>query len=173
MVVELKPYEVVAQCEIAGFPTAADVERMAAGIEKTRGSRPEVVRGAVVPPAIYRDRRYILDGRFVVWAADAQAACSAVEDLLNAAGIVCRSAIPSGRALAAIDIPQPRAATSARKAATARPGAHPSKPASRPAKSRPPKRASRPARAARPARAGRRASLKTRTPKNAPRRRAR
>ncbi|MDI6772828.1 MAG: hypothetical protein QME77_09620 [bacterium] len=150
MVVELKPYEVVAQCEIAAFPTAADVERMAAGIEKTRGSRPEVVRGAVAPPAIYRDRRYILDGRFVVWAADAQAACRAVEGLLNAAGIVCRSAIPSGRALAAMDVPQPRAA-----------------------KARPPKRASRPARAAKPARAGRRASLKTRTPKNAPRRRAR
>jgi hypothetical protein len=162
--VELKPYEVIAQCEVASFPALADIERMAASIEKTREAHPEVVRGTVVPPAIYRDRRYVLDGRFLVWAASAEKASDAVVSLLRAAGITCRSAIPSGRALSAADVPQPRAAKPSAPARTAAPQRGTARRA-RPEKARPPKKKA--------TKATRRAAPKARTAKEAPKRRAR
>jgi hypothetical protein len=163
MTVELKPFEIVVQCEIARFPSAVDIERMAAAIEESRGTHHEIVRGTVVPPAVYRDRRYILDGRFLVWAADSAAASASVENLLRAAGITCRSAIPSGRALSAADVPQPRAAKPSAPARTAAPRRGTARGA-RPAKARPPKNAPK---------ATRRPAPKARTAKKTPKRRAR
>ncbi len=104
---ERKPFEVVAECEIAGFPTGVDIERVNAQIEKARHSRPYVVQVTVSPPAIFRERRYVLQTRFTVWAEDGVSATQAVEGLLRDARVPCGTVIPSGRALAAPSIPSP------------------------------------------------------------------
>ncbi len=96
---ELKPFEIVAECEMAVFPTGADIEHVSEQIEKARHSHANVVRTAVSPPAIFRDRRYVLQTRFVVWAGDGVSATRVVEDLLEDAGVPCRTVLPSGREL--------------------------------------------------------------------------
>lgn len=110
-----RPIEIVAECEMTGFPGAADIERLTARIEQFRRSRPEVVRAAVSSPAVYRDRHYALDTRFLVWAEDGAGAVGVVEDLLKAAGIPCRTVVPSGRAITEAEAPPP--ANPTRKAA--------------------------------------------------------
>jgi len=69
-----KPFEILAECEMPAFPTGADIARVMDQIESARRSRPEVVRTTVNPPAIYRERRYVLPTRLVVWAEDAAGA---------------------------------------------------------------------------------------------------
>jgi hypothetical protein len=119
-----KPFEIVAECEMTGFPMAADIERIGARIEKARRARPDVVRAAVSSPAIYRDRLYVLDTRFLVWAEDGAGASRAVGELLKAAGVPCRTVVPSGRALAEAEVSPPAKAAkpaSAPKRAKPRP----------------------------------------------------
>lgn len=140
-----RPFEIVAECEMTGFPMAADIERMGAQIEKARRSRPDVVRAAVSSPAIYRDRQYVLDTRFLVWAEDGAGATHVVGELLRAARVPCRTVVPSGRALAEAEVLPPAKAArpaSAPKGAKPRP-AKPARKAVAPARkgSRAPRRA--------------------------------
>lgn len=100
-----RPFEIVAECTMAGLPTGTDIGRIREQIETARASRPEVVRAAVNPPAIYRGTQYVLQTRFVVWAEDNAGAIQAIEGLMQAAGVPCRSVLPSGRALAETDVP--------------------------------------------------------------------
>lgn len=129
-----RPFEIVAECEMIGFPMAADIERMRAQIEKARKSRPDVVRAAVSSPAIYRDRLYVLDTRFLVWAEDGAGASRAVGELLKASGVKCRTVMPSGRALAETEVSMP--AQAAKPAAAPKrgkaPAAAPKRPIKRP-----------------------------------------
>ncbi len=104
---ERKPFEIVAECEMAGFPSGADIERVRERIDGARRSRPAIVRAAVNPPVVVRDGRYVLQARFVVWAEDGRAATRAVEGLLSGAGVQCRTALPSGRALTDVPAPPP------------------------------------------------------------------
>ena len=104
---ERKPFEIVAECEIAGFPTGADIERVTGQIEKARHSRPGVVQVTVSPPAIFRETRYVLQTRFTVWAEDGVSATQVVVGLLRDARVPCGTVIPSGRALTASSIPSP------------------------------------------------------------------
>jgi len=102
-----RPFEVVAECITASFPTGAEIGQIREQIETARASRPEVVRAAINPPAIYRGLQYVLQTRFVVWAEDSAAAVQAVAGLMRDAGVPCRSVLPSGRALAESDVPPP------------------------------------------------------------------
>lgn len=124
MIVGRRPFEIVAECEMTGFPMEADIERVRAQIEKARRSRPDVVRAAVSSPAIYRDRQYVLDTRFLVWAEDGAGATQVVGELLRAAGVPCRTVLPSGRAVAEAEAPPPAKAAkpaSTRERAKTRP----------------------------------------------------
>jgi hypothetical protein len=123
MAVARRPFEIVAECETVGFPSGADIERLAARLEQARSGQPDVVRATVTPPAVYRDGRYLLDARFLVWAEDSAGATASVEDLLRTAEVTCRLVVPSGRALAESEVPRPRAVKAAGPAKTARPGA--------------------------------------------------
>jgi hypothetical protein len=169
-----KPFEIVAECEMTGFPAAADIERVGAQIEKARRSRPDVVRAAVSSPAVYRDRQYVLDTRFVVWADDGAGAARAVGELLKAAGVPCRTVVPSGRALTEADVSTPaKAAPSASAPRRAKPRpADPARKIARPARkmARPARKVARPAREiARPARKIARPARKARkAPRRAP-----
>ncbi len=107
MVMDRKPFEIVAECQMAGFPTGADIGRIREQIETARRSRPEVVRAAVNPPAIYRDKWYVLPARFVVWAEDGTQAIQTVAGLLQDAGVPCRTVLPSGRGLTEAEVPPP------------------------------------------------------------------
>ncbi len=122
-----RPFEIVADCTMAGLPTGADIGRIREQIETARRSRPEVVRAAVNPPAIYRGTQYVLQTRFVVWAEDNALAIHAVEGLMQDAGVPCRSVLPSGRALSEADVPPlPQAGKPGRTASTRRtPGPKP------------------------------------------------
>ena len=102
-----KPFEIVAECVMAGFPTGADIGRIREQIETARRSKPEVVRAAVNPPAIHRDIQYVLQTRFVVWAEDNARAVQVVEGLMLDAGVSYQSVLPSGRAMAEADVPPP------------------------------------------------------------------
>ncbi len=104
-----KPIEITAECAMAGFPTGADIGRIREQIEVARRSRPEVVRAAVNPPAIYRDKQYVLPTRFVVWAEDDARAIQAIEGLFRDAGVPCRAVLPSGRSLTETEVPPPPA----------------------------------------------------------------
>ncbi|MDR7417431.1 MAG: hypothetical protein QN178_00810 [Armatimonadota bacterium] len=115
-----KPFEIVAECEMAGFPSGADIERLMARLDQARSGQPDVVKATVTPPAVYRDGRYVLDARFLVWADDATGATNAVEEVLRAAEVTCRFVTPSGRALAESEVPKPRASRAA-AAKSARP----------------------------------------------------
>ena len=123
-----KPFEIVAECVMAGLPTGADIGRIREQIETARRSKPEVVRAAVNPPAIHRDTHYVLQTRFVVWAEDNARAVQVVEALMRDAEVSYQSVFPSGRALAEADVPPPpktgkprRAASRRRTPATKRP----------------------------------------------------
>jgi hypothetical protein len=105
--VDRRPFEIVVGCEMAGFPTGMDIERVNERITNARRSRPNVVQGAASPPAIYRDSRYILEARFIVWAENAEGAARSVEDLLRDAGVECRMVVPSGRALTGLAVSPP------------------------------------------------------------------
>jgi hypothetical protein len=94
-----KPFEIAAECTMPGFPTGADVTRVSEQIETARRARPDVVRATVNPPAIYRDRSYVLQTKFIVWADDASRALQAAKDLLADTGLPCRAVLPSSRAL--------------------------------------------------------------------------
>src|SRR5574341_2252986 len=107
MPMDRRPFEIVAECMIARFPTGADIGQIREQIESARASRPEVVRAAVNPPAIYRGTQYVLQTRFVAWAEDNAGAIQAVEGLMQDAGVPCRSVLPSGRALSDADVPPP------------------------------------------------------------------
>ena len=102
-----KPFEIVAECLMAGLPTGADIGRIREQIETARRSRHEVVRAAVNPPAIHRDIQYVLQTRFVVWAEDNARAVEVVEGLMLDAGVSYLSVLPSGRAMAEADVPPP------------------------------------------------------------------
>lgn len=104
-----KPFEIVAECQMVGLPTGADIGRIREQIEGARRSWPAIVRAAVNPPAIYRDMQYVLPTRFVVWAEDGARATQAVEELMKGAGVSCGTVLPSGKALTEADVPpQPR-----------------------------------------------------------------
>ena len=127
VVMDRKPFEITAACEIAAFSTSADIERFSTQLERRRQSRPNIVRATVNPPATYSEQRYVLQTRFVVWAKDVAQAVQAVEGLIHDAGVRSRTVLPSGRALAAIEVPPPpppevprRAATSPRPPASGR-----------------------------------------------------
>lgn len=89
------------------FPTGADIARVMDQIESARRSRPEVVRTTVNPLAIYRERRYVLPTRLVVWAEDAAGALRAAAEVLANAGLPCRTILPSSRALGDAEVPSP------------------------------------------------------------------
>jgi len=118
VVMDRKPFEITAACEIAAFSTSADIERFSTQLERRRQSRPNIVRATVNPPATYREQRYVLQTRFVVWAKDAAQATQAVEGLLHDAGVRSRTVLPSGRALVATEVPPPPPLEEPRRAAT-------------------------------------------------------
>jgi hypothetical protein len=144
---------------MAGFPSGVEIERVGQVIDQARSAKPEVVRATIAPPAIYRDGRYVLDARFIVWADDPAGATGLVEDLLAGAGIACRLVVPSGRSLGDTEVPRPRAARSGKaraKAKTAR-----RKPAAKPRRA-PARRSRTAAKSARSGSKGRRPSAKKR-----------
>jgi hypothetical protein len=145
-----KPFEVAAECAMPGLPAGADIERVSEQLEHARRRSPGVVRTAVQAPVMFKDRAYVLETRFVVWAEDGEQAVQTVWNMLDGAKIPHRSIYLSGRALAEADAPRPAVAPTA---APAR--ARPSRPA--PAKGRGK------ARAAKPARARQRSGARTRT----------
>src|SRR2546425_13275435 len=116
-----KPFEIVAECVMAGLPTGADIGRIREQIETARRSKLEVVRAAVNPPAIHRDTHYVIQTRFVVWAEDNARAVQVVEAVMKDAGVSYQSVFPSGRALAEADVPAPPKTTKPRRAASTRP----------------------------------------------------
>jgi hypothetical protein len=107
MGVERRPFEIIAECAMDGFPTTADIDRISGAVEGARRSLPDVVRAAVSPPAVFRDGRYVLESRFIVWADSGASATQTVRGLLETAGVATRSILPSGRALSASDVPAP------------------------------------------------------------------
>ena len=115
-----KPFEIVAECVMAGLPTGVDIGRIREQIETARRSKPEVVRAAVNPPAIHRDIQYVLQTRFVVWAEDNARAVQVVEALMKDAGVSYQSVFPSGRALAEADVPAPPKTMKPTRAASTR-----------------------------------------------------
>jgi hypothetical protein len=174
MGVERKPFEIVAECGMAGFPVAADIDRISAEIEKARRGSPNVVRAVVVPPAIYRDKQYVLQARFLVWANDGADASRAVETVLDDSAIPCQAVVPTGRALGTRDIPPAPSARAAAGRAASRPAAagaaSPAKAAKKPpakraasAKTRPAGRTAGSRRTARTARAARPAARRSKT----------
>jgi hypothetical protein len=100
-----RPYEIMADCELIGFPTAADVGRVGESLERARRAHAQVVKATVLPPAAFRDGRYILQTRFLVWAEDARTATRAVEGVITTAGLASRLVLPTGRALSDADVP--------------------------------------------------------------------
>lgn len=145
----LKPFEVAAECAMAGLPTGMDIARVSEELEKARRRAPGIVRATVQAPAVFRDRAYVLDSRFVVWADDGDGAVEAVGNLLHGASITHRNMHLSGRALAEADVPRPggaarapreavpaRARSSSRSSAKGKVKARASKPARKASKSR-------------------------------------
>lgn len=110
-----KPFEVVAECEMPVFPTAADVTRVSERIETARRGRADIVRATVNPPAIYRERRYVLQAKFITWAEDVSRAVQTTQELLAEAGLPCRTVLPSSRSLTTADVPPPSAAARSRR----------------------------------------------------------
>jgi hypothetical protein len=104
-----KPFEIIAECDIAAFPTTAEISRLGEQIETARRAWAEIVRATVKPPATYREKHYRLPTGFVVWAEDGAGAMQAVESLLKQAGVLCRIVLPSGRTLVEAEVPLPTA----------------------------------------------------------------
>lgn len=102
-----KPFEIVAECEMPVFPTAADITRASERIETARRGRSDVVRVTVNPPAIYRERRYVLQAKLITWAEDVSRAVQSAQKLLAEAGLSCRTVLPSSRSLIAAEVPPP------------------------------------------------------------------
>lgn len=107
VLVAQKPFEIIAECMMESLPASADVASLSERIEAERRKHPGVVRAAVQTPAIFRDRGYVLETRFLVWADDGAAAERMVENLVKASGVTCRGVHLSGRALAEADVPKP------------------------------------------------------------------
>ncbi|MDQ7858485.1 MAG: hypothetical protein QN174_03215 [Armatimonadota bacterium] len=134
-----RPYEIMADCELGGFPTSGDVGRVGDALERARRAYTQVVRATVVPPAAFRDGRYILPARFLVWAEDASAATRSVEQVIAEAGLSSRVVLPTGRALAESDVPpapEARGPATKRRAASTRGAARAKAPAAGKAKPR-------------------------------------
>jgi hypothetical protein len=110
-----KPFEVIAECAMAGFPTNADITRITEQIERARRRDAAIARAGVQTPAVYKDRAYTLVTRFLVWAPDGPRAMDTVGNLLQGAGIHCRGMHLSGRALVDADL-VPAAAPAAPRA---------------------------------------------------------
>ena len=106
---ELRPFELVAACELASLPTSRDIAELTARLERARAGVPAVVSATPQPPAIYRNLAYVLESRFVAWANTAEDAAGMVKGLMDSAGVLCRSVYLSGRALAPTDVPRPEA----------------------------------------------------------------
>ena len=100
-----RPFEIIAECELAGFPTSEDVDRITGLIAAARKSQPEIVRAAVTPPAVFRGRHYVLESRLIVWAEDSAGALKVAKALMKEAGVRCRAVLPSGRAMAQAEVP--------------------------------------------------------------------
>lgn len=105
-----KPFEVAGECAMPGLPSGGDIERVGERLEQARRRSPQVVRMAVQGPAAFKDRAYVLEGRFVVWADDGERAVTAIGSLLDGAKIPYRSLHLSGRALTDADAPRPKGA---------------------------------------------------------------
>ncbi|MGQ0551373.1 MAG: hypothetical protein ACT4PY_17070 [Armatimonadota bacterium] len=115
-----KLFEVAGECPMPGLPTGGDIARVGERLEQARRRAPQVVRTAVQGPAAFKDRVYVLEGRFVVWADDGERAVTAIGTLLDGAKISYRSLHLSGRALTDADAPRPKAAASPPKSAPSR-----------------------------------------------------
>lgn len=153
----LKPFEVTAECAMAGLPTGTDIARVSEKLEKARRRASGIVRATVQAPAVFRDRTYVLDSRFVVWADDGDGAVKAVGNLLQGASITHRNMHLSGRALAEADVPRPGGAARApREAVPARARSSSRSSAKEKVKARAPKPARRTARGSRKPAAARR-----------------
>lgn len=100
-------FEVAGECAMSGLPTGGDIERVGERLEQARRGAPQVVRTALQGPAAFKDRSYVLEGRFVVWADDGERAVVVVGNLLDGAKIPYRSLRLSGRALTDADAPRP------------------------------------------------------------------
>jgi len=107
MVMDRKPFEIVAECEMPRFPTTADVARVSEQIAAARRARPDVVQAAVNPPAIYREGRYVLQAKLITWAEDVSRAVQVAQGLLADAGLPCRAVLPSSRSLVDSEVPRP------------------------------------------------------------------
>ncbi len=148
-----KPFEVAAEVAMPGLPAGTDIERVSEQLEHARRRSREVVRTAVQTPAMFKDRSYVLETRFVVWAEDGEQAVEAVGVLLEGARIPHRSMHLSGRALGEADTPRPSAAPAS---------ARPQRPA--PAKGKGQARVAKPARAARQRSGARAKAVSSRKP---------
>ncbi len=104
-----KLFEVAVECAMPGLPTGGDIERVGERLEAARRRAADIVRTALQGPAAFKDRSYVLEGRFVVWADDGERAVTAVGTLLDGAKIPYRGLHLSGRALTDADAPRPRA----------------------------------------------------------------
>lgn len=104
-----KPFEVAVGCAMPGLPTGGDIERIGERLDQARRRAPEVVRTAVSGPAAFKDRAYVLESRFVVWADDGERAVTTVGTLLDGAKIAYSGLRLSGRALTDADAPRPSA----------------------------------------------------------------
>ena len=133
-----KPFEIVAECEMPGFPTAADITRVSEHIEAARRVRSDVVRATVNPLAIYRERRYVLQAKLITWAEDVSRAVQIVQELLADAGLPRRTVLPSSRSLNEAEISPPsEPARSGRLTARGGTAAARRAPGTRPGKSHP------------------------------------
>lgn len=142
-----KLFEVAGECAMLGLPTGRDIARVGERLEQARRRAPQVVRTAVQGPAAFKDRAYVLEGRFVVWADDGERAVTAIGTLLDGAKISYRSLHLSGRALTDADAPRPKAAASPPKSAPSRkPAAARGKPAAARGKKKPVRQRARPRR---------------------------
>ena len=115
-----KPFEVAGECAMPGLPTGGDIEQVGDRLEQARRRTPHVVRTALQGPAAFKDRVYVLEGRFVVWADDGERAVMAIGSLLDGAKIPYRSLHLSGRSLTDADAPQPSGTQASARPAPAR-----------------------------------------------------
>ncbi|MDQ7850622.1 MAG: hypothetical protein QN152_09385 [Armatimonadota bacterium] len=81
--------------------------RVGEQIEQARRARSHVMRAVVNPPAVYKEKRYVLQAKLVVWAEDVSRALQAARELLAEAGLPCRTIHPSARALTTAEVPPP------------------------------------------------------------------
>lgn len=121
----LKPFEIVAECEIMQLPMEADFAGLHERLEATRQRHPGVVSAAVTPQAVLRDVRYLVTARFVAWAEHGAGATEVVEALITDSGHGYRNVLLSGRLLSEAETPPhryaaPKPAMAARVATAAK-----------------------------------------------------